>query len=80
MWPAINQRNFASPTDPPERELTGKDFNDSGGTALRALRLRCLDCSGASRNEVDNCQFGPDHPTNPCDLHTFRFGKNPNYN
>ena len=46
---------------------------------MRAIRLRCLDCGGASSDEVAKCKFDPEHPTNPCDLHAFRFGKNPNY-
>jgi hypothetical protein len=57
---------------PPERQITGKAFHDAGGTALRAIRLRCLDCSGASAPEVAACRFSS------CDLHAFRFGKNPN--
>src|SRR5262249_26065160 len=43
----------------------------------RAIRLWCLDCSGGSPDEVAKCKFGANHPA-PCDLHAFRFGKNPN--
>jgi hypothetical protein len=44
---------------------------------LRAIRLRCLDCSGGSAPEVAKCKFGPDHATSPCGLHEYRSGHNP---
>ena len=44
---------------PQERDLTGAAFH---GTALRAIRRRCIDCSGNSDGEVRSCRFGPDHP------------------
>ena len=59
---------------PLERDLAGATFH---GSALRAIRLRCVDCSGNSDVEVRACKFGPGHPT-PCDLHLFRLGRNPN--
>ena len=59
---------------PLERDLTGGTFH---GSALRAIRLRCIDCSGNSDVEVRACKFGPGHPA-PCDLHPFRLGRNPN--
>ena len=59
---------------PIERHLTGATFQ---GSALRAIRLRCIDCSGNSDSEARSCNFGPGHPT-PCDLHHFRLGRNPN--
>jgi hypothetical protein len=59
---------------PLERDLTGATFQ---GSALRAIRLRCVDCSGNSDVEVRACKFGPSHPTT-CDLHSFRLGRNPN--
>ena len=59
---------------PLERDLTGATFH---GSALRAIRLRCIDCSGNSDVDVRACKFGPGHPT-PCDLHHFRLGRNPN--
>jgi hypothetical protein len=58
---------------PAERQITGKAFHDAGGTALRAIRLRCLDCRGASRSEVAGCW------DTDCALDPFRFGKNPNF-
>jgi hypothetical protein len=54
---------------PAERQITGKAFHDAGGTTLRAIRLRCLGCSGASPYEVAGCRH------TDCDLHAFRFGK-----
>ena len=59
---------------PHERDLTGAAFH---GTALRGIRRRCIDCSGNSDGEVRLCRFGPDHPE-PCDLHPYRLGRNPN--
>jgi hypothetical protein len=38
---------------------------------LKAIRLKCLDCSGDSANEVKLC------PCRDCELYPFRFGKNP---
>jgi hypothetical protein len=57
---------------PAERQITGKVFHDAGGAALKAIRLRCLDCSSDSPYEVAGCRH------TDCDLHAFRFGKNPN--
>ena len=59
---------------PQERDVTGAAFH---GTALRAIRRRCIDCSGNSDGEVRSCNFGPDHSA-PCALHPFRLGRNPN--
>jgi len=39
---------------------------------LKAIRLKCLDCSCGSSNEVKLC------PAEKCPLYPFRFGKNPN--
>lgn len=41
-------------------------------TPLKAIRLKCLDCSAGSRHEVKHCVI-PD-----CPLYAFRMGKNPN--
>ena len=59
---------------PQEHHLMVSNFQV---TALRAIRLRCLDCSGNSRGAVRSCDFGPEHRT-PCDLHPYRLGRNPN--
>jgi hypothetical protein len=50
---------------PLERKLTG-------ATGLKAIRRRCLDCSGGADAAVRSCAF------RDCSLHPFRFGKNPN--
>ena len=42
-------------------------------TPVRAIRLKCLDCSGGSASEVRDCTLAT------CALHKFRLGKNPNY-
>jgi hypothetical protein len=47
--------------DPPKKKLT----------PLRAIRLKCLDCSGMSAKEVRLC------PIQRCPLFEYRFGKNP---
>lgn len=41
-------------------------------TALKAIRAKCLDCSGGSSEEVRQCVI-PD-----CPLYPFRLGKSPN--
>lgn len=41
-------------------------------TPLRAIRARCLECSGGSTAEVRECVI----PS--CPLYPFRMGKNPN--
>lgn len=38
---------------------------------IRAVRLKCLDCTCGSAKEVEAC------PIVKCPLHPFRFGKNP---
>jgi hypothetical protein len=54
---------------PNELEQKGSDFT---GSALKAIKLRCLDCSGFSKPEVAACAH------TSCDLHAFRQGRNPN--
>lgn len=39
---------------------------------MKAIRIKCLDCSGGSQNEVKLCQCSD------CPLYVFRLGKNPN--
>jgi hypothetical protein len=57
---------------PSERRTTVGELYGGGGAVLKAIRLRCLDCSGNSLCEVRSCNF------DTCPLHPFRFGKNPN--
>lgn len=38
---------------------------------VKAIRLKCLDCSGGLSSEVEKC------PVEDCPLYPFRFGKNP---
>jgi hypothetical protein len=40
-------------------------------TPLKAIRLKCLDCSGDSKKEVELC------PVENCPQWPFRFGTNP---
>jgi hypothetical protein len=57
---------------PVEDGTTVADFFEKGGTRLKAIKRRCLDCSGGSKADVRDCQHVA------CDLHPFRFGRNPN--
>ena len=41
-------------------------------TPLKAIRAKCLDCSGGQPSEVREC------PDTECSLYPYRFGKNPN--
>lgn len=47
-------------------------MEDKPRTFSKAIRAYCLDCCGGSANEVKLC------PAVECELHDFRFGKNPN--
>lgn len=65
-----------------EPDPNGDDEDEDGGDdsgdprdkrkkPLKAIRLKCLDCSGGSWNEVSQCW------AEDCPLYPFRFGKNP---
>ncbi len=41
-------------------------------TPLKAIRAKCLDCSGSQPSQVRNCDISE------CPLYPYRFGKNPN--
>lgn len=41
-------------------------------TPLKAIRAKCLECSGGRRSEVERCQI------RECPLYAYRHGKNPN--
>lgn len=47
--------------------------DDKKITPIKAIRLKCLDCSNGSSNEVKLCHI------NRCPLYPFRLGKNPNF-
>jgi hypothetical protein len=57
---------------PLELRMTAADFHADRHSALKAIKLKCVDCSGLSKSEVRNCAF------TDCALHPFRQGKNPN--
>ena len=40
-------------------------------TPMKAIRRKCIDCSGGSSNEVKLC------PAQNCPLYDYRFGKDP---
>ena len=44
----------------------------TGISVLRAVRLKCLNCSAGSSKEVEQC------PITDCALYPYRFGRNPN--
>jgi len=44
-------------------------------TALRQIRLKCIQCCMGSAKEVEECSCG-DEPM-PCPLYEWRFGKHP---
>ena len=84
LWPfrhghRPNEEDRAAIADrqlyPLERHLVGAAFH---GSALRAIRRRCIDCS-AGDAEARSCEFGPDHPA-PCSLHPYRLGRNRHIN
>jgi hypothetical protein len=56
----------------PGRAATGCEFHANGGTALKAARRRCVDCSGGSSIAANSCT------ASDCHLHPFRRGRNPN--
>ena len=58
---------------PLERKTNGAEFHQKAGTALKAMRLRCVDCSGGSQVAANACA------ASDCDLHPFRKGRNPNF-
>jgi hypothetical protein len=61
-----------TPLHPMEWRMTAAQFHAGRYSALKAIRCKCLDCSGAAKSQVRNCAFVD------CALHPFRQGKNPN--
>lgn len=51
---------------------TKKNTLETPQTAIKAIRAKCLDCSGGSSAEVKACEL------THCPLYKFRLGKNPN--
>ena len=41
-------------------------------TPVKAIRAKCIECSGGNRSEADRCQI------KDCPLYAYRRGKNPN--
>lgn len=53
---------------------TDEEFNrevSENRNVLRAIKLKCLDCSTYNINEIKEC------PVKNCPLYPFRLGKNP---
>ena len=49
-----------------------KNTLETPQTAIKAIRAKCLDCSGGSSSEVKACELAH------CPLYKFRLGRNPN--
>ncbi|MEW6195601.1 MAG: hypothetical protein AB1521_10650 [Bacteroidota bacterium] len=49
-----------------------KDKTTKRLSPVKAIKAKCLDCSGGSKKEVRECII------QDCPLYTFRLGKNPN--
>lgn len=60
--------------------MSGKNMVPTqwGGTltALKAIRLKCLDCA-TTAHEVRLCPCGPEEHPEPCPLYHYRFGRRP---
>ena len=67
--PEALEQNAAVSLHPGEHPVTASDLN---GSVLKAIRRRCVDCSGGSLAEVRACKC------ETCPLHPFRMGRNPN--
>lgn len=48
-------------------------INPNGITPVKAIRLRCIDCSGNNHAEVKRCEH------EDCPLHMWRFGRKPRH-
>jgi hypothetical protein len=70
-WGDVEQ-NAGVSLHPSERPKTVGELHGDGGAVQKAIRRRCIDCSGGSLAEVRACKCD-DRP-----LHPFRMGKNPN--
>ena len=57
---------------PSKRPATVGELHGGSGAVLKAIRRRCIDCSGGRLADVRACKF------ETCPLHPFRMGKNPN--
>ena len=66
------KQNWDTTLHPTERAATAGELHDGSGAVLKAIRRRCIDCSGGSQAEVGACRC------DTCPLHPFRMGKNPN--
>lgn len=55
----------------PACALDVRDDMPQAKSPIRAIRLKCLDCTCNSAKEVELC------PIDKCPLHAFRFGRNP---
>ena len=58
-------------TYPPEDPKSAAEV--AQGSRTKAIRRRCIDCSGGSAQEVRDCKF------TTCDLYPYRLGRSPNH-
>lgn len=61
----------ATPLHPFERPMTLGEFAAKGQSKLKAIRRRCVDCSGGNAQDVTSCD------ARDCALWTYRDGHNP---
>jgi len=59
--------------------VCGEKIKVKNYTPLKAIRQKCIDCSGGNRSEIRNCIYYEGNPegVEPCPLWIYRMGKNP---
>jgi hypothetical protein len=62
---------MSAPVEPGRTPETLRELGHQPEAVLKAVRRKCLDCSGGSHAEVAHCLVCQ------CPLFPFRFGKNP---
>jgi hypothetical protein len=62
---------MSTPAGPPRTPAALRELGHQPEPVLKAIRRKCLDCSGGSRAEVADCLV------RGCPLFPFRLGKNP---
>ena len=65
---AATEADFFGKSEPERKEA----MNQKIPSPLKAIRLKCMECSNYSAYEVKHC------PIQDCNLYAFRLGKNPN--
>ena len=80
MTDNMNNENISEDENQTENDDLEMETDENEETAntpgkrispIKAIRLKCVECSGGSRHEVSLCSI------ESCALYPFRFGKNP---